>query len=68
MNGIIVLLGIICLLVGVYGLLRIRWSRTKDGLIKGAGGGVYYEPWLYYLQWLVGLGGAILLIVLGLVY
>jgi len=68
MNWILISLGIILLLVAAYGLLRIRWSRTEDGLIKGMGGGVYYEPWLYYLQWLAGLGGTIFLIALGFIF
>jgi hypothetical protein len=67
MNWILISLGIICLIGAAYGLLRTKWSRTEDGLIKGDPG-VYYEPWHYYLRWLLGLGGAIFLIVLGLVF
>ena len=47
-------------------MLRIEWSRARDGLIRNGSGGVYYEPWTYYLRWLLGPGGATFLIVLRL--
>jgi hypothetical protein len=67
MNSILILMGVFVLIGVAYSLLRTSWSLTEDGLIKGDPG-TYYEPWRYYLSCLFVLGGAIFLIVLGLIF